>query len=418
MRFTWSSLRTITRGGGIALVVCLAVQTIAAQTPLTQTLAPGWRLVSSTNGAIAAPNAGGQQTSATVFDIDGDGVNDFVITERTEAPAVVGYLRRGSTWERIVIEAGKLRPEAGSTFGDVDGDGDLDYIAGGDGGSNEVWWWENPGRELKADVAWKRHTIKSSGDRKHHDQMWLDLDGDGKHELVFWNQGMNALVVAHPPADPRQQGEWKRTVIYRYSGDSEMLQRGSAPAWKKPNEHEGLWFADINGDGKKDLVGGGYWFQHISGWDFVAHPVDPSYHFSRSAAGDLIAGGRPEILLVVGDGVGPLVMYEWTKGTWKPTHLLEAVVDGHSLDVIDFDGDGHLDIFCAEMNLGKNPQAKAWLLFGDGKGNFRKTVVSEGFDHHESRIADLDGDGDLDILAKPYNFQTPAIHVFLNEAKK
>jgi hypothetical protein len=380
-----------------------------------QRLAPGWKLLSSKSGDLPAPNAGKQQTSATVFDIDGDGINDFVITERTEAPAVVGYLYRNASWQRIIIEAGKLRPEAGSTFGDVDGDGFVDFIAGGDGSSNEVWWWRNPGKALDPNVPWQRYTIKSSGANKHHDQLWVDVDGDGRNELVFWNQGGQSLFVAHPPENPLQPEEWKRTVIYRYSGDSEMQQRGSVPGWKRPNEHEGLAFADINGDGKPSLIGAGYWFEHLGDMRFQTHPIDPSYQFSRSAVGDLIEGGRPEVLLVVGDGLGPLVMYEWQKGTWKPTILQEGIQDGHSLQILDFDGDGHQDIFLAEMNLGQNPKAKAWLLFGDGKGSFRKTVISEDFDHHESRMIDLDGDGDFDILAKPYNFETPAIHVFLNE---
>jgi hypothetical protein len=385
---------------------------------LAQQLAPGWRFVSSDTGGIEVPNRGGQQTSATVFDIDGDGINDFVITERTEAPAVVGYLYRGGSWQRIVIDAGKLRPEAGSTVGDVDGDGYLDFIAAGDSSSNEVWWWKNPGKSLDPNVPWKRYTIKASGASKHHDQIWVDVDGDGRAELVFWNQRAHSLMVAHPPPNPTQSGEWRVTTIYRYSGDSEMQQRGSVPGWKRPNEHEGLAFHDINGDGKPDLIGGGYWFQHLQDMEFLHHPIDPGYQFSRSAAGDLIEGGRPEVLLVVGDGLGPLMMYEWQKGTWRPTVLHDGVQDGHSLQILDFDGDGHLDIFLAEMNLGDNPDAKAWLFLGDGKGDFQKSVVSEGYDHHESRMIDLDGDGDLDILSKPYNYQTPAIHVFLNEGSR
>jgi hypothetical protein len=82
---------------------------------------------------------------------------------------------------------------------------------------------------------------------------------------------------------------------------------------------------------------------------------------------------------------------------------------------VDFNGDGHLDIFCAEMRLnGGNPESKTYLLLGDGKGGFQHTVVATGFDNHESKIADLDGDGTLDILGKPYNHQTPALNVWLN----
>jgi len=37
-------------------------------------------------------------------------------------------------------------------------------------------------------------------------------------------------------------------------------------------------------------------------------------------------GGRPEIVFVVGDGVGPLMMYEWGKGTWLPKTSSKASI--------------------------------------------------------------------------------------------
>ncbi len=139
------------------------------------------------------------------------------------------------------------------------------------------------------------------------------------------------------------------------------------------------------------------------------------YHFSRAAAGQLIEGGRPEIVLAVGDGVGPLVMYEWIKGTWKPKILLEGIDNGHSVSVLDFNGDRHLDIFCGEMRLnGGNPHSKIYLLLGNGRGDFQKTVVAEGFDLHEAKVADLDGNGTLDILGKAYNWETPRLDIWLN----
>lgn len=375
-----------------------------------------WQHLSSDRGEIAKPNAGTEQTSATVFDIDKDGVNDFVITERTAAPSVVWYRRTKAGWDRYVLEAALLHPEAGSTFGDVDGDGDLDFIAGGDHRSNEVWWWENPYPNFDAVVPWARHIIKRSGKTKHHDQKWGDVDGDGKPELVFWNQSDNVLMLARPPKDARTHaGEWPMSVIFSYTTDSEMRQRATSPPFKGINEHEGLWLEDIDGDEKLDIVGGGYWFKHLGGDKFAAQPVDASYHFSRAAAGQLIDGGRSEVVLVVGDGVGPLVMYECVKGTWIPATLIESVDNGHSLAVLDFDKDGHLDIFCAEMRLnGRNPKSKVYILLGDGKGNFRTTVVAEGLDNHESKIADLDGDVDYDILGKPYNYRTPGLNIWLN----
>jgi hypothetical protein len=89
----------------------------------------GWVHISSERGEIEKPNTGKEQTPATVFDIDRDGVNDFVITERTAAPPVVWYRRTKTGWDR--------------------------YAA----------------------TPWLRHIIKRSGRPKHHDQKWGDVDG-------------------------------------------------------------------------------------------------------------------------------------------------------------------------------------------------------------------------------------------------
>ena len=81
---------------------------------------------------------------------------------------------------------------------------------------------------------------------------------------------------------------------------------------------------------------------------------------------------------------------------WIGHDLLDRdMIHGHTLDVGDVDGDGHLDIFAAEMakwteskSDPDNPKAEAWIFYGDG---------------------------DLDILNKPYNWQAPRIDVWLNE---
>ncbi len=68
-----------------------------------------------------------------------------------------------------------------------------------------------------------------------------------------------------------------------------------------------------------------------------------------------------------------------------------------------------------ELAAMDNPGATAWMFFGDGRGDFKKTELVVGQDWHEARLADLDGDGDLDLLEKPYTWDTPRIDVWLNQ---
>lgn len=388
-----------------------------------------WRHLSTTKNDLELPNVGNQQTASLIADVDQNGSQDFFITERTQAPSVVLYLHNGSGWDRLVVEKEPLRIEAGSASLDIDGDGDLDVVFGGESQSNEVWWWENPFPNFSPNVPWVRRTIKKSGGTKHHDQMFGDFDGDGKQELVFWNQGSTSLIMADIPANVKKtSAEWPMKTIYTYTTDSEMqpiVGLNGYPGWQTVNEHEGLAKMDMDGDGIMDIVGGGRWFQYRDG-QFVPHLIDASYTFSRSAVGQLIEGGRPEVLMVVGDGVGPLFMYEWHEwegwqgnkrgtGTWKRTQLLDELYNGHTLEILDFNKDGHLDIFSAEMRFGdENPDAKVRILLGNGKGQFTEKVIARGFGVHEGKMADLDGDGDFDVLGKPYTWQAPLINIWLN----
>jgi FG-GAP-like repeat len=375
-----------------------------------------WRHLSTKTGDLDAPNGGDQQTSLAVADFDGDGVNDFVVTERTKAPSVLLYRRTKSGWDRSVVDPAARHIEAGTEAFDIDGDGDQDVLVGGDWMSNEVWWYENPSPKL--DQPWAAHVVKDWGGTKHHDQLLADLDGDGRAELAFWNQGGKALDVCEIPAKPAEADRWPCAAVYTWSDDSEMLQRQTRPypSFKAVNEHEGLAVADVDGDGKLDLVGGGRWFHHEGGTTYTPNLIDASYQFTRAAAGQLVEGGRPEVVLTVGDGWAPLVLYEWRKGTWVPQVVLPEVDCTHSLRLVDFDRDGHLDVWVAEMRLnGGNPGAKSRILFGDGKGGFEPVLISEGIELHESEIADLDGDGDLDVLGKPYNWDAPRLDVWINE---
>jgi hypothetical protein len=178
-----------------------------------------------------------------------------------------------------------------------------------------------------------------------------------------------------------------------------------------------------------DLLAGNYWFKYLGEGKFK--PVKVGTIGGRICAARLVKGSKvAQVVIAPGDGVGPLKWYE-CKGDaeraedWVGHDLLgREMVHGHSLAVADIDGDGNLDIFAAEMAkwtekkaTPDNPSAEAVIFFGDGKGGFRKTVFARGMGFHEARVADLNGDGRMDILDKPYNWDAPRVDVWLQEGK-
>lgn len=367
-----------------------------------------WKHLSSLQRDLPAAEVG-EQVSTLIMDIDLDGTNDFVIAGWGE-PSMVWFRRTETGWEKYLVDPDTDYIEAGGDFADIDGDGDLDIVQGGDWRTlKEVWWWENPAPNFDPGTPWKRYRVKNSdeGGKAHHDQIFGDFDGDGQLELVFWNTNVCKLFITEIPEDPKQAPVWDMNLIHQFPVPED-------------GKYEGLAKGDIDLDGIEDIVGGGYWYKHQEGARFEVMTIDSFYHGSRSAVGDLIEGGYPEVVLSSGDHVNSLNLYEFDGESWTKTVLIDTVIHGHTLQIADIDADGHEDIFCAEMAAWGNirrDEAKAWILYGDSKGGFVKTVVSEGICHHESKIGDLDGDGDLDILGKPFILNGSPIEIWLNEGR-
>ena len=264
----------------------------------------------------------------------------------------------------------------------MDKDGDID-ILGASAGADEVVWWENSGSE-----SFTERTIDSDFSSAYAIQA-VDVDQDGDIDVIGAANGNNVNYDISwwendgTPSD----GGWTRNVI-----DSTF------------DKARAVFATDIDNDGDIDVVGASYGDNDISWWEndgsesFTERSIDSTYSNANSVYatdvdqdGDIdvlgMSRGGDEVTLWKNDG-SP------SNGGWT-----EQVIDSdfdHAFFVHakDMDNDGDIDILGSAR---RDDEVHWWE--NDGSENFTEMVIDDSFNGAEGIYPiDIDSDGDMDVL--------------------
>ena len=235
-------------------------------------------------------------------DLDGDGDLDF-ITGQSAGDVIWYEYHAAERWVRHLL--GRNSPSVvGGAVLDVNGDGRPVFVAGGA-------WYENPGDPRK--TPFKRHVF-DGGLTKVHDVRIADIDGDGMPDVVTMSD--------------RNDVRW-----YKIAGDPRA-------AWKVtrigPPVHSGICTGDIDGDGDIDVVRSNVWFENVdSGRKWASHRMTEPWgdtaiswqdNATQTRTGELNGDGRLDV--VIADGENRNARIGWLEAPLDPkngrwiTHLL------------------------------------------------------------------------------------------------
>ncbi|MBT8399522.1 MAG: VCBS repeat-containing protein, partial [Rhodothermia bacterium] len=313
-------------------------------------------------------------TSIDVADLDGDGDLDVVAGFSTQSRSLVWSQNNGDgSFTEIVIATDLFGVQAVSAA-DINLDGNLDIAVLYD---RTISWFENDGTQ-----GFTERTV-ITGPFDAIDLNTADLDSDGDQDLVFVLTEENEGSLVWFENDGLGTFTIQLIAI-------EVL--GLVPAT--------VHASDIDGDGDLDIHGGVLDSSELTWWANDGNGAFDKRTVPIAGAGtrDVTTGdidGDGDIDLVVSfQGAGGLAWYESNGGSFIHRSVVSDAGLAIRLSVVDVNGDGGLDILAPSLNSG----VARWYR-NDRAGGFSARTVSNVTGLARLVHGDFDGNQVTDILA-------------------
>ncbi len=283
---------------------------------------------------------------------------------------------------------------------DVNGDGYPDVVSGGFM-LEEVHWYENPGPEgLSRGNLWKQHLLIQTETTENEGQWLTDLDGDGVPEWLVSSWNKESPLVA-----------WKLENLGKV--ETEVTARRIVIGESR-NGH-GLGLGDLSGDGRADLLFEDGWYERPAAGAF-GKPWDLHEDWSIHASipmlvVDVDSDGRNDV--IVGEshdyGLYWLRQLDGGDGPRFERHVIDDTFSQvHALHLADLDGDGDEELIAGKRVLAHNgndpgahdPPCLLYYQWDPSRATFERFTIDEGRVGGGLQIhtADLDGNGRTDIV--------------------